>query len=160
MHGYDLHQVLIDNVGMVWHVRQSQTYSTLDRLERRGLIVGDIEEQANRPQRKVNSLTAAGRQRADKWLVTPGRCSVQIIRMDLPVRLFILAHLAPRRVPEVLADQRQAIFDGYMDMNRSLAAIPPDQPYNRMAVAFRVHQVWAMLEWLDHLLQSYQNNSA
>lgn len=155
LHGYDLHQLLIDNVGMVWHVRQSQTYSTLERLERKGLIAGDIEEQASRPQRKVNRLTPAGRQRANAWLFKPGRCSVQIIRMDLPVRLFILSHLMPQRAPIVVAEQRQAIFDCYTEMNRSLAAIPPGEPYNRMAIEFRLHQVWAMLEWMDELIKTY-----
>ena len=156
-HGYDLHQVLVNNFGMLWHVLQSQTYSTLERLERKGLIAGDIQEQISRPQRRVYHLTPAGRLRAETWLIEPGRCAVQIIRMELPVRLFILSHWSPERIPLVLANQRQAIFAAYMEMNHSLATIPPAQIYNHMAVSFRVHQVGAMLEWLDTLLQNYQD---
>ncbi len=67
-HGYQLKSELESATGDTWQVNIGQVYSTLQRLERDGLVVG-----ATCPGdgRVVYTITAAGRQAVRAWMATP-----------------------------------------------------------------------------------------
>ncbi|WP_322806650.1 PadR family transcriptional regulator [Thermanaerothrix sp.] len=151
MHGYELHRVFSQDLGHIWHLSQSQLYASLARLEARGWVEGHEATAERGLPRRVFALTAQGRAEAEAWLYRPSRCSVQIIRLELPTRLYLLQRLAPQAIPEFLARQRVEIVNGLAQLKKQVQAIPADQPYNRMACALRVHQVEALLDWFDHM---------
>jgi PadR family transcriptional regulator AphA len=148
-HGYDLHQCLSENLSMLWHASQSQVYATLERLETKGLISGDIQAQEKRPARRVFSLTPAGKATVEQWLNQPTPCGVQAIRMELPTRLFILNQINPAQIPPVVEAQKLEIHSGYLSISRSLSYLPSEQIYNRMALQIRLQQIEALLIWID-----------
>ena len=60
--GYDLAQKLKMPVGFFWTARHSQIYPELARLEREGLVTFHEVPQRGKPDKKIYSLTEAGRE--------------------------------------------------------------------------------------------------
>jgi len=69
--GYDLKKVFDRSVSHFWHADQSQIYRTLTRLTDDGSVQMEVVEQSDRPDRKVFSITPAGRDRLLNWLTQP-----------------------------------------------------------------------------------------
>jgi DNA-binding PadR family transcriptional regulator len=69
-HGYQLRARLQQALGPLGEgMNAGQIYVTLGRLEKAGLVTGEQSAgQADRPDRKVYELTAAGQQRVAGWL--------------------------------------------------------------------------------------------
>ncbi|MDF1500862.1 MAG: PadR family transcriptional regulator [Anaerolineales bacterium] len=59
-HGYDLHRQIERDLRFVWRLSLSQVYNVLARLEKQGMIEGEILEQQERPDRKRFRVTAHG----------------------------------------------------------------------------------------------------
>jgi DNA-binding PadR family transcriptional regulator len=68
-HGYELRARLQDALGPLRDaLNAGQTYVTLTRLEKSGMVTAEHVGQTDRPDRKVYALTAAGQQRVHAWL--------------------------------------------------------------------------------------------
>ncbi|MBZ0293028.1 MAG: PadR family transcriptional regulator [Anaerolineae bacterium] len=65
--GYDIEHWMRVSTGHFWHVKLSQIYTTLKKLEAEGLVRSEIEPQADRPDRRVYTLTDAGMVELDQW---------------------------------------------------------------------------------------------
>lgn len=155
--GYQLNQILKEELGQVWHLSQSQLYATLKRLEARGWVNGEEQESRRGLPRRIFTLSEVGRQQALGWLMTPSRCAVQIIRLELPSRVFLIQRLFPEQLGEFLKRQRDVIKAGLIRLSAQLEKIPSHQIYNRMAVEMRLHQTRALLDWFDQTFKSYFN---
>lgn len=155
--GYQLNQILRRELGQVWHLSQSQLYATLRRLEVRGWVSGEEQESRRGLPRRIFTLSEVGRQQALRWLMTPSRCAVQIIRLELPSRVFLIQRLFPEQLRDFLERQHQVIQDGLHRLHVQLDRIPPEQTYNRMAVEMRLHQTRALLDWFEQTFNSIFN---
>jgi len=71
MTGYDLGAFFDASAAHFWHARLSQIYTTLKRLEAEGLLTSTVEAQESRPDRRVYTITGAGRQALQEWLARP-----------------------------------------------------------------------------------------
>ena len=69
--GYDLKKMFDSSVQHFWPADQSQIYRTLSRLMENGLVEMEKVPQDDRPDRKVYSITDAGRTELMKWLAGP-----------------------------------------------------------------------------------------
>jgi DNA-binding PadR family transcriptional regulator len=71
-HGYELHASLIALAGGSenWDLKPAQVYTTLARLEESKLVVMDGATKESGPEKRVYSLTPAGRAELDDWLKT------------------------------------------------------------------------------------------
>ena len=69
--GYDISQRMKVPVGFFWHAQRSQIYPELARLESRGLVRHRRVEQVDRPDKKVYSITEAGRAVLRHWVTEP-----------------------------------------------------------------------------------------
>jgi DNA-binding PadR family transcriptional regulator len=75
-----------------WNAKQSQIYTTLKALEEEQLIQSVIEEQQSRPDRRVYSLTDAGRAALNGWLNEP-LAETEQVKSSLLLKLFFSARL-------------------------------------------------------------------
>jgi len=68
-HGYDIRSAFEAMVGgaAVWDLKPAQVYTTLQRLERDGLVEPAETEQIAGPERVVFRLTDSGRSALDAW---------------------------------------------------------------------------------------------
>jgi DNA-binding PadR family transcriptional regulator len=69
MTGYDLkHQAFDETVRYFWPAHQGQIYQTLGELADEGLVTVAVEQQDDRPNRKVYTITEAGKASLMAWL--------------------------------------------------------------------------------------------
>jgi DNA-binding PadR family transcriptional regulator len=69
--GYDLKKVLDTSTAYFWHAELAQIYPTLKRLVETGLVVYEIEAADNKQDKRIYSITAAGRAAVAEWLMQP-----------------------------------------------------------------------------------------
>lgn len=147
--GYQLNRILKQELNQIWRLSQSQLYATLRRLEARGMVTGTQTASKRGLPRRVFELTETGRTQANEWLATPSPCSVQVVRLDLPARMYVLNRIRPELVEDVLARQRSVLLEGLQRLQTQFYLIPENQPFNRMACEIRLNQIQALLEWFD-----------
>jgi len=105
--GYDLARAFASSVAHFWHADRSQIYRTLDRLSGAGAITTEVVRQDGKPDRKVHSLTDAGRAELTDWLSSP-------VEEDLPkepflARLFFAALIGREGVERMLDERERQI---------------------------------------------------
>src|SRR5688500_14961954 len=69
--GYDLHTACQASVQHFWNTEQSQIYRVLHQLAANGWVEVETIVQADLPNKKLYSLTAAGHAELQRWLATP-----------------------------------------------------------------------------------------
>lgn len=116
LHGYEMKSRFEALLGGVWEVNIGQVYTTLQRLERDGLIEA-VGERGDRGKRAYQ-ITAAGRQQLAAWLTEP-ETEPQFLREALSVKLLLLRRLTKGQVDSLIARQRRV----YLQRLRDLAAL-------------------------------------
>ncbi len=85
--GYDLHAHLETSTAHFWNAKLSQIYVTLKKMESDGLIQSEIEEQDDRPDKRIYSITDSGRTELQDWLDKP-HTTVDQMKSKMLLRLF------------------------------------------------------------------------
>jgi DNA-binding PadR family transcriptional regulator len=83
--GYQLAKRFDVSVANFWSATPQQLYRELERLEGEGLLRGRVVEQRRRPNKRVFTLTAAGRDELHAFIAQPAKPTA--IRDDLLVKL-------------------------------------------------------------------------
>jgi DNA-binding PadR family transcriptional regulator len=107
MTGYDLKISCFDQyIAHLWPADQAQIYRTLDKLVEQGWITCTVEIQHDRPNRKVYSVTEAGKAELIRWL----QCHQPLptVREPLLVQLFFAAQLPNEAIIQLLEQQLAA----------------------------------------------------
>lgn len=154
-HGYDLHRLLIAELGETWHVSQSQTYNILKRLETQGYISSTTVEQEKLPAIQYLKITTAGRRRFEAWLETPTGSSVRDIRLEFITRLYFAQKLDPERIPPMLEAQTSMVQNALARLEASRAALPDGQLFNRLSLQLRIQQLRSVVDWLDKCRKAF-----
>ncbi len=97
--GYDLGRELKKPIGFYWQARYSQIYPELGKLQVQGLVTFEQVEQQDLPDKKVYTITPAGRAALEKWVTTPLDEPVQ--RDELVLRSYSLWLAQPRAALEL-----------------------------------------------------------
>ncbi|HEU5347922.1 MAG TPA: PadR family transcriptional regulator [Ktedonobacterales bacterium] len=150
LHAYEMYQRLhrSEPLGHVWQLKQSHLYALLARLEEQGLIAGATELQEARPPRRMLALTSAGTAAYIAWVTAP-------VQHGRDFRLVFLAKLAcaasegPRTSAALISRQRDTCAIWQRDLQEHIAAVPDQQPYDRLVLEFRAGQIAAILTWLE-----------
>ncbi len=71
MTGYDLKKLMDNSTQFFWHAQLSQIYPTLKQLERQGLVQAETMPQVGKPDKKIFTITKAGRAALAAWLSEP-----------------------------------------------------------------------------------------
>lgn len=103
--GYQLKQFVDNSAKHFWFAQTSQIYRTLDTLEADGLLTSEIQEQQDRPDRRLYHITPAGRTDLLAWLAEP-MTEIAPTKDSLLVRLFFSAQLDKETVLTQLRLQR------------------------------------------------------
>jgi DNA-binding PadR family transcriptional regulator len=103
-HGYQLRHELESRTGDTWPINVGQIYSTLERLERDGLVSAS---NVNADGQIRYSITANGRNEAARWLTSPVERTQQN-RDELAMKLALAVTLPGVDVERILSVQRLA----------------------------------------------------
>lgn len=151
---YRLRKEFEARTGGAWPVNIGQIYSTMQRLERDGLVAclkepdADVERYA---------LTDAGRTAAQEWWTTPVERTPNG-RDELVIKLALAVGADGVDVPAIVQAQRSQTLRSMRDLARLKAQVPgPGQPISRPELAWSLvldHHTYtaeAEVRWLDHL---------
>src|ERR1051326_237880 len=103
--GYDLGRHLKDPIGFFWQARYNQIYPQLTRLEALGLIVHEVVEQVERPDKKVYTITAAGLAALWQWAAEPPEEAPA--RSELLLNAYTIWLAEPEQAIKLFQDQAQ-----------------------------------------------------
>ena len=110
--GYDLKKAFDTSVHHFWPADQSQIYRTLAQLADEGWAEVEIVPQEDRPDRKVFSITEAGRDELGRWLRTP--VPHEGHRMAALIQVFFAGQLPDEEILplfEQAADELRSLFE-------------------------------------------------
>jgi DNA-binding PadR family transcriptional regulator len=146
-HGYQLRSRLQLALGPLAEVLNAgHVYVTLNRLEKAGLVTSERVGQADRPDRKVYELTAAGRARVMQWLEDTSWPKPAPAEFHLKL---VAAAAAGLGDPVRLVDaQRHALLAGLAAAQRA-ALTEPDGSVAGLLLEGVVLRLQADLRWLE-----------
>lgn len=151
-HGYAIHQELTDPTGLgsVWQIKLSLLYAQLGKLEDAGYLTTTTEPQENKPPRKIFHLTAAGERTFLSWVQSPVKHG-RSLRLEFLVKLYFARRQGAAVAALLLAAQREQCHAWLVTEQEIITKeVTNDRQYSRLVHQFRLGQIQAMLNWLDH----------
>ena len=147
MYGYQLRAAFEESTGSTWPLNIGQVYTTLNRLERDGLVRPLPEHEGGQ---RPYEITDAGRAELTLWFATP------ISRNDRPrdelsIKLALALTTPGVDVRAVVQTQRSATMRTLQELTRLkyTSDRPEDLPW-RLVLDAMLFQTEAEIRWLDH----------
>jgi DNA-binding PadR family transcriptional regulator len=113
LHAYAVRTRFQDLLGGSWEVNIGQVYTTLQRLERDGLV--EPAEPRGDRGRVPYRLTELGRKALETWLAEP-ESEPQQLREAIYLKLLLAARVANGGLPDLLARQRRVYLQRLKDL--------------------------------------------
>jgi DNA-binding PadR family transcriptional regulator len=149
-YGYDLRQEFEARTGSAWPLNIGQVYTTLDRLQRDGMVSAAGEDADGR---RLWQITPAGRAECDRWLSAPVE-QVERGRDALAMKLAIASTLPQSDIASIIQAQRESTTRALQDLTRTKAAggdpLAPSELAWLLVVDSMIFQAEAEMRWLDH----------
>jgi len=149
-HGYELKQSLEQEFGdLLPALNAGQIYTTLGRLERDGLVVGQAVPGDSRGKR-VYELTETGRAALASWIELP--ISGMRLKDEFFMKFIVVASAHLAEPTKLLEGQRREYLQSLRDLNALLAANGKG-PAAELLVEGAILHLKADLEWLELIEQ-------
>jgi DNA-binding PadR family transcriptional regulator len=132
--------------GEVWPLNVGQVYTTLQRLERDGLVETDDGEGV-RSQKRYR-LTAAGDQELSDWLRTPPEL-VPPPRDELVIKVLVALQIPGIDVHEILQVHRRHVIEVMQRYTRVKAEAPQDDVPLALVADAELFRLEGIVRWLD-----------
>ena len=120
MSGYDLSKAFSSSVRFFWHAQNSQIYSVLEKLEKQQLVTHETVIQTDRPNKKLYTITPAGRQEFLRWLSEENGGAATDFKSTFLMKVFFSGNAEPRQCIKMLR-QFTGDCEAYLE---SMAGIP------------------------------------
>lgn len=148
-YGYQLRGEFEARTGGTWPLNVGQVYTTLDRLERDGLVSRDGADSEGRVRYAV---TQAGSAEVAGWLSSP--VVRQQTRDELAMKLAVACTLPGVDVPALIQTQRTATLRTLQELTRTKSAGAAPASASDLAwslvVESMIFATEAEARWLDH----------
>lgn len=138
--------------GATWPLNVGQVYTTLNRLERDGMVVQHGEDQAGHT---LYAITDTGREELRAWFERPVDRSSPA-RDELAIKLAMAVGAPAVDIREVIQSQRRHTVKAMQDYTRLKAQALEPAPADRDEIAWLlvleqlIFQTEAEARWLDH----------
>ncbi len=144
-YGLRLQSDFESRTGEVWPLNVGQVYTTLQRLERDGLVVADGEAERSRKQYRITD--AGGRELAD-WLRTPPDL-VPPPRDELVIKVLVALQVPGTDIHEILQVHRRHVIEVMQRYTQVKAAAAEDGVALALVVDAELFRLEAIVRWLD-----------
>lgn len=166
--GYDLKREIDTRVRYFWQAEFSQIYPVLRRLEKGGFVRSRTVASDKGPDRRVYSLTAAGRRELRDWVLDPPELGS--FRVEFVAKLYFLAASEqPARAEQFIEELREQMVIR-LDALREIEAEWPggdghdtidDETFHQhLALRAGVTVMEARVGWCDECLGRIRKRSA
>ena len=144
-YGLRLQDEFESRTGEVWPLNVGQVYTTLQRLERDGLVETDGE--GERSQKRYR-ITSAGAEELAEWLRTPPEL-VPPPRDELVIKVLVALQVPGIDIREVLQVHRRHVIEVMQRYTRIKAEAPPDDVPLALVADAELFRLEAIIRWLD-----------
>ncbi len=160
--GYDLKKMFDSSLAYFWAAEQSQIYTTLARLEKKGLVESHEAPSLRGPKRRVYSLTTAGHTALRDWLL--GGPEIANLRFPYLAQVFMLDELGTMEEAILFLTELRSDFKRRLAALKSLDKmfratwpgypddVSPDGMFRVMTLRFGFARLRAALRWMDECL--------
>jgi DNA-binding PadR family transcriptional regulator len=149
-HGYQIRSEIESRTGDTWQINVGQIYTTLDRLQRDGLVKALPAKEDGRVE---YTITTAGKTEAKNWLVSPVARNANS-KDELAMKLSLAVTLPGVDVQGILDNQRVATLSALQLLTTAKQATD-DNNQNDLAwilvIDSQLFSLEAELRWLDHV---------
>jgi DNA-binding PadR family transcriptional regulator len=145
-YGLRLRQEFEARTGDVWPLNIGQVYTTLQRLERDGLVESDDADEEG-PQKGFR-ITAAGRDELTQWLRQPPDTTTPP-RDELVIKVLVAMTVPGVDMPEMLQVHRRHLIETMQQYTRMKADAADDDVALALVVDAELFRLDAMVRWLD-----------
>jgi DNA-binding PadR family transcriptional regulator len=147
-YGLQLREEFEANTGQVWPLNVGQVYTTLQRLERDGLVAAADSESGDPGPQKAYRITAAGSADLAEWLRVPPDLSVPP-RDDLVMKVLIAVRVPGTDVSEVIQAHRRYLVQLMQEWTRLKEDDNGRDPAFSLVVDSEVFRIDSVVRWLD-----------
>ncbi|RKI30415.1 PadR family transcriptional regulator [bacterium 1xD8-6] len=102
MSGYDLVKAFESSLQFFWHAQNSQIYLELKKLEKKGYIDGETVIQSDRPNKKIFSITEAGKRAFMDWLAKGAEEDATHFKSAFLMKVFFGGNMPPAQSADML----------------------------------------------------------
>ncbi|MCW2931020.1 MAG: transcriptional regulator, PadR-like family [Actinomycetia bacterium] len=144
-YGLQLREEFEAHTGEVWPLNVGQVYTTLQRLERDGLVESDGEGEG--PQ-KAYRITPGGATELDAWLRTPPDLSSPP-RDELVMKVLVALRIPHANVPEIIQAHRRYLVQLMQQWTRIKEEAGASDLSLGLAVDAELFRLDSVVRWLD-----------
>lgn len=145
-YGLQLRQEFEARTGEVWPLNVGQVYTTLQRLERDGLVVSD-EAEAEGPQ-KGYRITDGGEDELRRWLTNP-QADAQPPRDELLIKVLVAVEVPGVAVRDVIQVHRRHLLETMQRYTAVKASAAESDVALALVVDAELFRIEAAVRWLD-----------
>ena len=144
-YGLQLRQEFEAETGEVWPLNVGQVYTSLQRMERDGLV--EVIGSAGDGPQKLHRLTDTGRTELLDWLEPPRGAPPP--RDELVIKVLIASRISGVDVTEVIQSHRTRLVSSMQELTRSKAQAGEDEVGYLLVVDAELFRLDAAVRWLD-----------
>jgi DNA-binding PadR family transcriptional regulator len=144
-YGLQLRQEFEAGTGDVWPLNVGQVYTTLQRLERDGLVESDDADDG--PQRKFR-ITREGEEELEEWLRTPADTAAPP-RDELVIKVLVALRVPGVDVHEVVQVHRRHFVQLMQQWTRLKEDARDDEVSLALVVDAELFRLDSVIRWLD-----------
>jgi DNA-binding PadR family transcriptional regulator len=145
-YGLQLRDEFEQRTGEVWPLNVGQVYTTLQRLERDGLIESDGEDDAG-PQKSFR-ITTDGTTELETWLRTPPDLSSPP-RDELVIKVLVAIRVPGVEVRDVIQTHRRHVVELMQEWTRIKRDARADELSLTLVVDAELFRLDSVIRWLD-----------
>jgi DNA-binding PadR family transcriptional regulator len=147
-YGLQLREEFEANTGQVWPLNVGQVYTTLQRLERDGLVTAAGDENTEPGPQKAYRITDAGSAELTEWLMVPPDLSTPP-RDDLVMKVLIAVRVPDTDVSAVIQAHRRYLIQLMQEWTRLKEDDNgQDVPFS-LVVDAELFRIDSVVRWLD-----------
>jgi DNA-binding PadR family transcriptional regulator len=146
-YGLRLQNEFEERTGEVWPLNVGQVYTTLQRLERDGLVAADGEDEGSQKQKRYR-ITAAGAHELADWLRTPPDL-LPPPRDELVIKVLVALQVPGTDVHEILQVHRRHVIEVMQRYTRIKAEAAEDDVPLALVTDAELFRLEAIVRWLD-----------
>ena len=154
--GYDLVKRFNKSVECFWSASHQQIYKALAKLEEEAQVSAEKIEQENRPNKKLYTVTDAGRQSLQRWIGEPE--AIAPLKSDLLVRLSA-GHTVPTdtllHTLQTYYQQHKEKLKSYQIISKQYAQVPQlsrESQFQYLALRAGIRQQLAWVAWCEEAM--------
>ncbi|MBE9138481.1 PadR family transcriptional regulator [Nodosilinea sp. LEGE 07088] len=154
--GYDIGKRFEESVSCYWQASQQQIYRELGKMEHQGWVTYKTLPQAGKPDKKIYSITDAGKAELTRWYAEPTEPTP--IREDLLVKVLAAPYVSVDILIQELQRRRQVHQSKLIDyqamaaVHQTMANPPKAEQFRYLTLrrGIRYEQDW--IDWCDEVL--------